>query len=310
MPRKLAKRACQRCEYLNPRQALYCLRCGEIFRPVLAETPWQYLRPEIEQRRAEALGKVALESMAQSKAEPAGLQVALACLLLGFLLVAAYYGNSHRVLRRMTASPPSSVSYAIWKVHRPEVERPKRPLFRPKAALRTLRDPVVPAWLMTMGPLAAYLMVLGLIGLIRREVGQVRFFALFDPFYPIGAFWADLIRGRRGSKTGRRGLTGAPALLVAASYSLWGLIGMFCVPASVYFAELRKEGWDKGLRALGLEVLMIFTYPGVFDVGRWDVGFIGLSLVGHVAYGLTLGLLALRLDLLPVPGRGAPGGAA
>src|SRR6185436_10290869 len=92
----LAKRACQRCEYMNPRQALYCLRCGEIFRPVLAETPWEYLRPEREQKRAEVLGKAALQSLRIASAGLPWYRPALTAAALAVAFFGLFTWNVHR----------------------------------------------------------------------------------------------------------------------------------------------------------------------------------------------------------------------
>jgi hypothetical protein len=248
---ELAKRACQRCEYLNPRQALYCLRCGEIFRPVLAETPWEYLRPEREQRRALVLGKAALEQIGRLTAGPAWHRIALSSsvLVIGFALLFGIH--LRRVLSRELAGEPGAVTRAIWTRHHPVVERQARPLIRPKPALKTLADPFVFTWCCTAGPIALYLTLLSLIGLARRELYPPKFIGFLDPFFPMASIWADLISGRR--RTRRAALAGAPAVLVAAAYGLWGLATFAVVPGAVYYGELRLEGLERGLKGLGLE---------------------------------------------------------
>src|SRR5688500_12748028 len=120
MPRgETAKRACQRCEYMNPRQALYCLRCGEIFRPVLAETPWEYLRPEREQRRAEVLGKAALHGLTTAATSPQWYRPAVAALLLGAAFSGLFGWSVRRALSRMVGAQPAAVAASLWNVHQP-----------------------------------------------------------------------------------------------------------------------------------------------------------------------------------------------
>jgi hypothetical protein len=247
----LEKRACQRCEYLNPRQALYCLRCGEIFRPVLAETPWEYLRPEREQRRALVLGKAALEQIGRLTAGPAWQRIALSSTVLAIGFALLFGIHLRRVLARELAGEPAAITRAIWTLHHPVVERQARPLVRPRPALKTLADPFVFTWFVVAGPIALYLMLLSLIGLVRRELYPPKFIGFLDPFFPIGSLWADLMAGRR--RTRRPSLVGAPAVLVAAAYGIWGLATIAVVPGAVYYAELRLEGLEKGLKGLGLE---------------------------------------------------------
>lgn len=52
--------------------------------------------------------------------------------------------------------------------------------------------------------------------------------------------------------------------------------------------------------ALLLEVMMLLSYPPLFDISRWNIGFVATSMIGHVAYGIVLGLCAERLELLPL----------
>lgn len=71
--------------------------------------------------------------------------------------------------------------------------------------------------------------------------------------------------------------------------------------AMMYVLALGRGWWPFAIIwSLGLEVLMLLTYPPLFGTSRWDYGFVGTSMLGHVAYGIVLGRLAERLQLVPV----------
>lgn len=98
-------------------------------------------------------------------------------------------------------------------------------------------------------------------------------------------------------------ITGKPesdpfAMTAGWVYHFWNGINF----AIMYVMVAGRGWWPLALAwAMGLELLMVLTYPGVFDLPRWDVGFVSTSLIGHIAYGLTLGLLAQQQNVLPLP---------
>lgn len=94
-------------------------------------------------------------------------------------------------------------------------------------------------------------------------------------------------------------ITGEPetaGVAIAAGwiYHLWNGVNF----AVIYVLAVGRGWWPLGVVwGMALEVLMLATFPGLFRLPAWDVGFMATSLIGHVAYGLVLGLLAQRQKL-------------
>lgn len=129
--------------------------------------------------------------------------------------------------------------------------------------------------------------------LTRFVIGYLFSFA-FDPFRLIPAAGA-LICG-----------VSAPApisLFAGWVYHFWNGASF----AVMYVLAAGSVRWPFAvLWAMLLEAMMMASYPSLFQLPRWDVGFIALSLVGHIAYGVVLGVLAERRRFAPVPGRYEP----
>ena len=93
----------------------------------------------------------------------------------------------------------------------------------------------------------------------------------------------------------------APPLAVAVAGSAYHLAnGIGFATAMILF--IRRPGVRHGLAwALLLEAAMVSIYPGWLDIRAIDE-FISVSVIGHIAYGLSLGVLARRF----VPREPAP----
>lgn len=88
------------------------------------------------------------------------------------------------------------------------------------------------------------------------------------------------------------------AIAAGWTYHFWNGMNF----ATMYVLVAGRGRWPLALAwAMCLEVLMMATYPGVFAISQWDVGFVSVSMIGHVAYGVTLGVLAQRQSFAPVP---------
>lgn len=98
-------------------------------------------------------------------------------------------------------------------------------------------------------------------------------------------------------------ITGEPDtadLAVAAGwiYHFWNGVNF----SVMYVLAVGRGWWPLGLVwAMALELLMLATYPELFNIPAWDVGFIVTSMIGHIAYGLVLGHLAQRRRLISPP---------
>jgi len=85
------------------------------------------------------------------------------------------------------------------------------------------------------------------------------------------------------------------ALAVGAVYHLINGISF----AVAYTLVLGDRGWVAGLAwAMVLEVLMISLYPGWLNLDSLEE-LLGISVLGHVTYGIVLGLVSQRLLTLP-----------
>jgi hypothetical protein len=93
----------------------------------------------------------------------------------------------------------------------------------------------------------------------------------------------------------------AAAVVAGWIYHFWNGINF----ATMYVLAAGRGRWPYAVAwAMFLEGVTLAAYPGVFGVRRWDPGFVTMSLAGHLVYGLALGLLAERLELLPLPAGG------
>lgn len=64
--------------------------------------------------------------------------------------------------------------------------------------------------------------------------------------------------------------------------------------AIAYAILLAPRGWWAGiLWALGLEALMLAIYPGWLHIQAYNE-FISVSMLGHIAYGMLLGIVSVR----------------
>jgi hypothetical protein len=89
------------------------------------------------------------------------------------------------------------------------------------------------------------------------------------------------------------GSVGSPAARTAAGISFHLLNGIaFGIAYTVWFGE-RHPAWGLAF-AMGLEAFMLALYPGWLDV-RSRQELTSISLLGHVAYGLTLAGMARYL---------------
>jgi len=65
--------------------------------------------------------------------------------------------------------------------------------------------------------------------------------------------------------------------------------------AIIYALIAGPASWYWGVAwAMILEVAMLFTYPTLLDI-KMSTGFVGVSLIGHTAYGAALGLTVSSL---------------
>lgn len=91
-------------------------------------------------------------------------------------------------------------------------------------------------------------------------------------------------------------ITGEPPASDAAAvagwlYHFWNGFSF----AIIYALIAGPARWYWGVAwAMILEVAMLFTYPTLLDI-KLGVGFVGISLIGHMAYGAALGLTVSRL---------------
>jgi hypothetical protein len=103
-------------------------------------------------------------------------------------------------------------------------------------------------------------------------------------------FWPFDIFSIFGQAIAGSGLPGGEILVIGVVYHyLNGL--MFAV---AYAILLGPRGWWTGvLWALGLEALMLSVYPGWLHPAAFGE-FVSVSMLGHVAYGSTLGFITRR----------------
>lgn len=100
-------------------------------------------------------------------------------------------------------------------------------------------------------------------------------------------------------------ITGAPessraAITAGWVYHFWNGISF----GVLYVVAAGRGRWYWAVAwGLCLELVMLLTYPNLFGLGPWNWGFMGTSLIGHLAYGFTLGYFAQRQRLLPIPGK-------
>lgn len=103
--------------------------------------------------------------------------------------------------------------------------------------------------------------------------------ASFDPFRAHPNFGA-LMLGTSPETTA--------ALLAGWAYHFWNGISFGVMYALV--AGGARYRWAVAW-ALTLETATIVVYPTVFELQRGDLGFVGVSVVGHLVYGIVLGIL-------------------
>jgi hypothetical protein len=91
-------------------------------------------------------------------------------------------------------------------------------------------------------------------------------------------------------------ITGQPATSQAAAvagwlYHFWNGFSFALIYALVAGPARWYWGW---VWAMALEVAMLFTYPSLLDI-RMGIPFVAISLIGHTAYGVALGVTVSRL---------------
>lgn len=127
----------------------------------------------------------------------------------------------------------------------------------------------------------------GLAGTLVYDVvrGLVQLSGVFqyDAFRAIPLF-GSLITGREPESS--------LAVLAGWVYHFWNGISF----AVIYALNAAGKHWLWGLAwAMFLEAAMVLTYPIAFGVPRSDPGFLTISVLGHAAYGIVLGLWIQRL---------------
>ena len=133
--------------------------------------------------------------------------------------------------------------------------------------------------------------IAGLGATVAYDLSRFALVQVFDldiqPFGAFGAFGDALLPG-----SGREGWS----RVVGVGYHLVNGVSF----GIAYTGLFRRRGVLMGIAyALGLEAVMLAIYPGWLDIeARRE--FTQMSLLGHVAYGATLGALARRL-LAPEP---------
>jgi len=142
--------------------------------------------------------------------------------------------------------------------------------------------------------------IAGLCATVAYDLSRFVMVRLFDldvwPFAAFGAFGDALLPGAE-----REGW----ARLVGAGYHLLNGVSF----GIAYTGLFRRRGVLAGIAfGLGLEAVMLALYPGWLHI-RPLREFTLMSMVGHVAYGATLGAVARRL-LTPEPADGVAAGHA
>lgn len=103
----------------------------------------------------------------------------------------------------------------------------------------------------------------------------------FNPFRPIEVYGLLILDQYQDSTLTRA---------VGWTFHLWNGLSF----ATMYTLAVGKGRVAWGLAwAMLLEVAMLATYPSIFQVAM-NVPFVTMSLIGHVAYGLAVGLTARR----------------
>jgi hypothetical protein len=91
-------------------------------------------------------------------------------------------------------------------------------------------------------------------------------------------------------------ITGQPASSQAAAisgwlYHFWNGFSFAVIYALIAGPARWYWGW---VWAMVLETAMLFTYPTLLDIGL-NAGFVAVSLIGHTAFGVALGLTVSRM---------------
>jgi hypothetical protein len=91
-------------------------------------------------------------------------------------------------------------------------------------------------------------------------------------------------------------ITGQPpesqaALIWGWAYHFWNGMSFAVIYALIAGSARWYWGWAW---AMILEIAMLFTYPTMLQI-KFTSGFLGVSLIGHTAFGIALGLMVSRL---------------
>ncbi len=128
-------------------------------------------------------------------------------------------------------------------------------------------------------------LIAGAVGLLAYDLVRLVILAAgvnFNPFRPIEIFGLLILNTNLDTTLTKS---------VGWAFHIWNGLSF-----AVMYTLIAGRGkvWWAVLWALVLETAMIVTYPSIFQVAA-DAPFLVISVVGHLAYGLALGLTARKV---------------